>query len=95
MEHATGVNEQISALNTVEAALLLQPKAEKIGVIAGSSLTEQRNLAIFQEEMAGYYHPIAIHYHSQLEPEALIEALENYADRDILIVLGYMATPSG
>ena len=95
MENATGVNEEISALETVEAALQLRPNARKMGVIAGSALTEQRNLEIFQEAISQLDSFVAIHYHDRLEPEELKEALQAYTAEDVLIGLGYMATPSG
>ncbi|MBF0377773.1 MAG: PAS domain S-box protein [Desulfamplus sp.] len=96
----TGVNERISVKDTVELALKLRPNAKKMAVIAGSSITEQRNLKIFKEEFKLLESEFAqkniqLEYLIQLEPEEIKTKLKECSEEDIIIYLALFSTPSG
>ncbi|MBF0210303.1 MAG: response regulator [Desulfamplus sp.] len=92
----TGVNEQISVKETLELAFKLRPNAKKVAVVVGSSITEQRNLKIFQETISEVQIRLPLNYLNKLELDELKNRLKDYDIDDILIVLGpLLSTPSG
>lgn len=91
----TGVNEGLSIVETLESAMNLRPQAQKIAVVSGSASTEVRNLEIFRNEVRKLDIAPQLNYLTSLEPEPLALALKEYTAEDIVIYLGYMATPSG
>ncbi len=91
----TGVNEEISLRETIEAVLRLRPQLGRLTVIGDSTQTGQRNLELMRALAPEYSDKIEITYLDGLEPEALVEALGQVNHQDAVLYLSYLRTPAG
>ncbi len=95
IKRITGVNEEVSIVETVELALQFRPGAKRLITISDSSITFKRNLDIFLQSSSLWSSKIEIVNLNGLEEKELIQRLKNTDKNDILIYLGYLSTPSG
>lgn len=95
MKNVTGVTETISIEDTIMIALKLSAHAKKIAVVAGSSISEQKNIHIFKERSKKIDIKIPVLYYDNLEPEELQKNLRLLHKDDIVFYLTYWGSPSG
>lgn len=91
----TGVNETISAEETVEIALKLRPKAKKLVVVSGSRLTSRRNLEIARTVEPRFRDRVEFVWLDELESDELVSRLKELSPEDIVLDVSYLLTPSG
>jgi len=94
-KNITGVNEAISATETIEIALKLRPRAKRLAVVSGSRLTARRNLEIVEEAEPLFRRRVEFVRLNELEPEELAERLRELSQEDIVLYVSYLLTPSG
>ncbi len=94
-KNITGVNEAISAAETIDVALKLRPKAKRLAVVSGSRLTARRNLEIVKEAEPLFRSRVEFILLEELEPEELAEQLRQLSPEDIVLYVSYLLTPSG
>ncbi len=91
----TGVNEAISAEETVEIALKLRPRAKKLAVVSGSRLTSRRNLEIARTVEPRFRDRVEFVWLDELESDELVWRLQELSPEDIVLDVSYLLTPSG
>ncbi|MBN1968660.1 MAG: PAS domain S-box protein [Candidatus Delongbacteria bacterium] len=91
----TGVNESISADETINLALKLRPDTKKIVIISGSSVTTKRNLEIIRESLKKYQNHFEIKYLSSVNIDSLGNELRNFNESDLLLYITNLQRPNG
>jgi len=93
----SGVNEAISARETLEMAIQFRPQARRILAVADAGLTAQRNFAIFEEALStmNLTADKEIIRMQGVEADELAKALAQLSAEDIILYLGYLSTPGG
>ncbi len=91
----TGVNEAISLRETMELALMLCPKAEKLAVVSGSRFNERGNAAKARELDPLFRNRVSLIHLDGLEPRELQRELHALSSRDAVLYLTYLHSPSG
>ncbi|MCX7990464.1 MAG: PAS domain S-box protein [Proteobacteria bacterium] len=94
-KNITGVNEQKSMAETIELALRLSKDAKKLGVIAGDRISERKNLEQFKRDVKPFEKKTEIIYFNQREFDEILKGLENFDEKDVVIYLSYLRSPSG
>lgn len=91
----TGINEAISAAETIDVALKLRPRAKRLAVVSDSRLTGRRNLEIVKEAEPLFRSRVEFVRLEELEPDELAKRLGELAADDIVLYVSYLLTPSG
>ncbi|HAE23463.1 MAG TPA: hypothetical protein DCG47_14255 [Spirochaetaceae bacterium] len=92
---ARGILESPDIRANLTLIQTLFPASQTVAVISDASTTGRLNKRIFERELAinGAMPPIIDL--SELEPEALQEALKELPERSVILYLSYLLTPSG
>lgn len=95
-DNITGVNESASIRETLDLALRMLPRTEKIAVVSGSRLTERRLLEQAKQVAASMEPSPRFLYFSEMEAEELAAALRQLdPDTTAILHLTSLLTPSG
>src|SRR5262249_12635341 len=82
----TGVEEQIAPVETLEAALRLQPGTKHVVVVGGVSEFDKEQQAAVRERLKVYENRFDISYLTNLALPALIEQLKHLPDHTIVLL---------
>jgi PAS domain S-box-containing protein len=82
----TGVEEQISPVETLEAALRLQPDTKHVIVVGGVSEFDKEQQAVVSDRLKPYENRLDISYLTHLALPALIEQLKHLPDHTIVLL---------
>ena len=91
----TGVLMRIDAMDTLAAALRLQPETRHVVVIAGTSALDKRFLAEVRAALAGAPGGLEFTYMTDLPLEAVAERLASLPDRTIALMVSFLRDSAG
>lgn len=93
--NTTGVNETISLRETMELALMLRPKIQTLGVVAGTRFSARNNAAKVRELVPLFEDRVELRFLDDLEPQELQRELGKLSSQDAVLYLTYLLSPSG
>jgi PAS domain S-box-containing protein len=82
----TGVEEQISPVETLEAALRLQPGTKHVIVVGGVSDFDREQQAVVRDRLKSYENRLDISYLTHLALPALMEQLKHLPDHTVVLL---------
>src|SRR5690242_13566134 len=82
----TGVEEQIAPVETLEAALRLQPGTKHVIVVGGVSQFDKEQQAVVRDRLMAYENHLDISYLTHLALPALLEQLKHLPDSTIVLL---------
>jgi len=90
----TGVENDLSALETVKVARRLLPGTEYVFVVGGTSVPDRRQEGVVREQLNGYDPTIKISYLTNLSMPDLLQRISHLPDHSIVlfVALGQDAT---
>jgi signal transduction histidine kinase len=91
----TGVLMRIDAMDTLAAALRLQPETRHVVVVAGTSALDKRFLAEVRAQLAGAPGGLEFTYMTDLPLEAVEEKLAALPDRTIALMVSFLRDSTG
>lgn len=91
----TGINEEISFAENLSFIVSARPKMGALAVIADSTLTGQRNLALFKDFIKNTSQNFSIEYFDRLPIEELKQSLMKLSPDDAVLYLSYLKPPTG
>lgn len=94
-KNITGVNEETSFSETLALAFQLSEKPDKLAIIAGSRLAEQKNLDNLKKYLTSYKNKAEILFLSNMELADVINSASKLSNDDVVIYISYLESPSG
>ncbi|HPC37763.1 MAG TPA: ABC transporter substrate binding protein [Exilispira sp.] len=97
-KNITGVNEEKPIKGNIELILKINEKTymklKKIGVIAGSRVSESKNIEAFKKNMSLIPSNIRVDIFENLEFDEILKKLDDYSENDVILYLSYILSPS-
>jgi len=94
-EGITGVNEEISVAETLDAILQILPSTRRVAVVGDVSQAGTRNLQLVREAEDSYGDRLDFEYHQGPDPGALRRILWEYQPGSVVLYVSYLQTAAG